>query len=240
MIYIVAGCFLVVMICAGLYLLLYAKDYKPSNNKTQAIGQLDTKYSPDMNRFAARKEVKVSADRGQLLANLTTEQTLLKEQIRNQGEARELTARSDYIEHRVNREEEVEDQHALTSMKIDQHAQWLLDEAARRGVAHEILIEQQRSQVKIDEHRALKQVDLEAWMQEKNADIKAALISTLLPHFEAKLLTEDLFRLLDTAYQIQISTDPQKDEKLRIVKKQIKKLEKVVDGKQKLLQGNNG
>ncbi|MFL6213601.1 MAG: hypothetical protein ACJ74J_06860 [Blastocatellia bacterium] len=179
MIYIVAGCFLVVMICAGLYLLMYAKDYKHSDSKIQAIQQLDTKYSPGMNRFAAQKENKAAADRAQLLTNLSAEQSLIKEQIRIEGEARELQAQSDHAEHRVIREESVENERALTSIKFEQHAQRLLNEAAQRGVAHEILIEQQRSQLKIEEHKALKQVDFEVWMHEKNADIKAALISTL-------------------------------------------------------------
>jgi hypothetical protein len=171
------------------------------------------------------------------------------------AQAKIAKRQSEVVLYEMRMQEQMRDAiHALEMLRVKVQGT-LMSHAAEQGLtleAHqalrleearsEISLKQQErlSEIKVNEHRAMKQVDLEAWLLEKNTDIKAALISTLLPHYEAKVLTGDIFKLLDTAYQLQISSDPQKDEKLKVIRKQIKKLEKVVDGKQGLLQGDNG
>jgi hypothetical protein len=160
------------------------------------------------------------------------------------AQARAVKRQSEVILYEMKMQEQMRDaMHALSLLKIKVEGT-LLAQAAEQGLTLEafqvLKLEEAKSSIKVNEHRAMKQVDLEAWLLEKNADIKAALISTLLPHYQAKVLTEDIFKLLDGAYQLQISNDPQKEEKLKVIQKQIKKLKKVVDGKQGLLQRDNG
>jgi len=100
---------------------------------------------------------------------------------------------------------------------------------------------QEQSRVKVDEHREMKEVDKQVYQFEKEIDVKGAIIARIAEHYEIEVLTEAFNRAVDTRQLLLLEPDSEaRRQKLERLDKNIKDLDKAIDGKgQRLIQGDS-
>lgn len=104
----------------------------------------------------------------------------------------------------------------------------------------ELQMERVRSEIKRDEHREIKQIDLEVHREETAIDVQAAIVARVPEQFEVELLTQRLFKYHDQKETLLLEPDSEaKQKKMKRLDKNIRKLEKAIDGRSEgLIQGN--
>lgn len=145
------------------------------------------------------------------------------------------------LEHTIGRR--IEDR--VREHATSRHSVMRLNEAAERGVSlealDEIRKEEEKARSEVEKHRGMKEVDKEVYLFEKEIDVQGAIIARIAEHYEIEVLTEAFNRAVDRRGVLLLDADTDaRRRKLKRIDKNIKALDKAIDGKgQRLIQGNS-
>lgn len=232
--FIFAGLFL----CIGVYKIAtnYTKESRDISGQIQNL-QLN-KFSTDMNRFAAKKEMAPSSSRTALATQLASEATAITELGTAQAQVIEA---EDKVANAPARLAEVrEKEEAIHSNEVT-----LLNEASNRKVSPEILdglrVNEEASKLRVNEHRELKEIEKEAYLFEKEIEVKGAIIARITPVYEVQLLMDQLQKvLLDRENWLAMPDSKTKKEMVSQLNRNVKMLREAINAKgQGLIQGNS-
>jgi hypothetical protein len=242
-------------ILAGLFLLFGAYKLatsftKETRNTSGQIQNLQSnKFSTEMNRFAAKKEMAPSVNRTGLASQLSSEASAIAALGKAQTEA---IAAEDEVTNaparlaELRQQEEAAHQNLLT----------LTDEATNRQISPSALDQQKlkeheinetlrldagKAYIEVDKYRQIKDVDFDMYRQEREIDVKGAIIASVAPIYAVELLTQQLQKaLLDRENWEAMPDSTSKSKMLSRLNKNIKLLNEAIDAKgQELIQGIN-
>lgn len=238
MIPLLIGLVLLGLLCLLIAGIFYSLNYKknPSTPEDRQQKLQDEKYSPDMNRFAARKETKAAAARTEVAKQINLEAnavTGMKHEQTNLINAETLKQQAELTQdaqaERFRRQLDVERAQHQTWLQENELTQNLLTEASEQKVDMLTYLELKKK-VEMDRLELQKQ-----WQEAENA-LKAGFIFQLQAHQHLALMTEYIGKLYDRAQELKLNG---KDREYRLIEEHIEFMEGDFRGRQRLLQTDN-
>jgi hypothetical protein len=206
---------------------------------SQEMERLHSKSSPNMNRFVARKETKASAARTDLGRQLVEEGKVVINKVDQQLELQRKESERKYFDRRMEELRQAETAANETIVAKNYYEQNLMNEAASYGRTVEtdqrLKIEAGQAQIEIEKIKQLKYVEDESRWKLIQQDLDAANRAELTPYELIQILTEGhLFKMMERYDEIQRTERSPwvKEQKLQRLKKNIDKLQEIIDDKQ--------
>ena len=148
----------------------YSKNSNTPEEKKKEVGD---KYSPEMNRYAARKEQKASVARSGALDALNTEQALIDANDAREHEAHLQWLRNETEAKRLETErEKLQAEKILTGMALDDG--FTLENKQQH------LFGEKLSETKVKEHKQIEQINLDNKLAEIQERVRLAIIAKFL------------------------------------------------------------
>lgn len=241
----------IVFILGGvLYLMFsYKKDTNSTVDRAQNLSQ--SKYDPNMTRFAAAKEAKASEARGSLLTNVNYEISQLTATIEQEAAALRAGYKKDnsYSDFSLEREKQLVDHESYlalaenTTVVARISSQLGLDPSTMKELILEkarmetqLAFRQREIELEVEKHRLMKQVDFEFENKMAGLDRQMAEIEHLLPQHLINALHSQLSGIHFEYEQVKMLEDSEfKQRETKRVESKMKAMEKNIRERQKNL-----
>lgn len=239
----------ILFIIGGILYLMFAyeKDTGGTVERAQQLSQ--SKYDPNMTRFAAGKEAKASEVRGALLTNVNYEISQLTATIEQEAAALKAGYGKDHAfsDYSIKREKHLADHEAYLALADNKTtvariaSQMGLDSETMRELILEkarmetqLAFKMQEMQLEVEKARQLKQLDFEFEHKMAMLDRDMAEIKHLLPEHLIGALNKQLSQVHFEYEQVKLFDDGDyKDRELKRVEQNIKILEKSIRERRK-------
>lgn len=241
----------VFFILVGVLYLMFSYKKDPNSTVERAQNLSQSKYDPNMTRFAAAKEAKASEARGSLLTNVNYEIGQLTATIEQEAEALRAGYKKDsaFSDFSLEREKSLADHESYlalaenTTIVARISSQLGLDPSTMKELILEkarmetqLSFKQREMEMEIEKHRLMKQVDFEFENKMAGLDTQMAEIEHLLPQHLINALHNQLSGIHFEYEQVKLLDEGEfKKREIKRVENKMRALEKNIRERQKNL-----
>lgn len=252
----------IVLIGGGIlfFMFYYEKDNNSTVDRAQNLSQ--TKYDPNMTRFAGAKEAKASEARGSLLTNVNYEISQITETIKLEADALRAGYAKDhaFTDYSLEREKHIADHESYLALAENKTTvariasqsgldpetmrQLILEEAKTKRellleemkLKNQIAIQFNEMELEVEKIRRIKAIDLDFEKKMATLDADMAQIQHLLPQHLLNALDSELSKIHFEYEQVkELDEGDFKEREVKRVATKMKALEKNIRERQKNL-----
>lgn len=234
-------------VCLIVALYHFSTQYKQDNGDVNSrLSSVESKYSPEMNRWAARREATAAQARTETLTALNQEAKGIVESLHTRLEAQTKQIELNHLPEVKEMElRERESQH-ITLLKANENTRFALDAASSDGVTlptrEEVYKMQASAMIEHEKKRADMLLGIEQKRLEKQTDLELGYDYNLRSHREIERIRKSINNLIEErerVWEMQIS-ETVRAERLRGIDKDIKFFEEQIHERQRLLSSGSG